>query len=438
MKGAAEKWHKPFESYLRVGNWYVLIPFAILLFNIIVFILRKRKPMDNLSMFIYVYLFFSCLIILYFHNIGKTAIFLHFAFIYILPATYLGTAKIFAVDCLKSLDWKNWQLFVVFCIIFIGLHLERFWIPELEKMGISIVILSSSLFFLGPIFLCFPQKIFGLGLFFLGFTLMPLCTATHRVPFRGVSQTDENAAIKIGEHVSNLIKIHAPYKNGPMRLWVPIPKSPVVRCITAMNFWGYSLISLGDKKGMPDVEREIAKKNLQGVKYLVLVSDVGRDLIGQGLINIFKETGDSWTPIIERHLENKLFRVDLTIAENKTVSQLSEKVQYVFERGLPMAKIIPIGEGKGKFESGSFVFETDARLWANSASLVIPEKLTAGKTALLIKLKVESGMVQLYVLGDQEKRTMPASYLVSAGTDNYREIYRLNVEIQVVLKDQLN
>ena len=84
-----------------------------------------------------------------------------------------------------------------------------------------------------------------------------------------------------------------------------------------MNFWAYSMIYLADKKGLPDVSIDVADKNLQGVRYLILVSDVGQGLIEQGLNNVFQATGETWVLKYGGQYKHGPFVIDMTIAEKK-------------------------------------------------------------------------------------------------------------------------
>lgn len=416
MKGAAQAYFTPLKEYFYNGFYYISLPFIVALCLGWSFYIKKLRISNHQTLLFMTYLLVSCFIVLYFHFIAKTAVFIHFSIIYLMPATYFGVSKILEANKFFKTEWSNLQAAVLFSIIFLVLH---FGLRLFAKVPLSAIVETPALvtfFLIGLILLFKKQNPFSYGLFLAGLTLLPLSSKNHKI-LCGGSQQNETMAIQIGKKALKIIQTYAPYKNGPMRLWVPIPESPVIRCITALNFWGYSIISLKEGKGLPEVQGELSVNYLDSSKYLILISDVGRSLIEKGLQNILESTGESWVPKYEGQLEQDFTTVDIVVAEKNLKAHKNQKKISQAAQDLSIRKTTACFQGQGTFREGRFVFRTDPRLWANSANLAITEKLPTKKPALIVRISVKSGLVQLYVLGDQEKRTMPASYIISSGAE---------------------
>lgn len=317
MKGAAKNWHVPFNKYLESGDSYILLPFFVLMLLAILFPSLNKIKAHNLFIVCLSYLFFSCVLVFYFHNITRMAVFINYCYVFLLPPTYLGLSSIMGATNFNTLNWQKPTPWLILGLILIAFHSENNWMPPLQKVGLTPQILFLGILFFGLILLFWKITFLSLSIFLFGFTALPLGGSSYKNLYGGDFQINETAAIKISKEVGNAIKNHAPYKDGPMRLWVPIPESPPILCITAMNFWGYSMIYLADKKGLPDVSIDVADKNLQGVRYLILVSDVGQGLIEQGLNNVFQATGETWVLKYGGQYKHGPFVIDMTIAEKK-------------------------------------------------------------------------------------------------------------------------
>jgi len=416
MKGGFKNWHRPVWEHLNAGSYYIFTPFLVCFSLTAIFFIRKPKNLHASLLVSGSFLICTCLVLLYLHFIKKGVVFYHFSFIYALPAAYMGAAQILDFGKYGDLNWKRYWPWLLVVATFIILH-SSFGRTAIFKYKEINLILSLALLAMTPFLNYFRPGFIPAFLFILSLTFLPLSALPHQTLLLGSDQKKEQDAIRIATEVFKDIKTYAPHTKGKMAIWVPTPESPVIRCITAMHFWGYSLISLADKNGFPEVNADVAPKKLQGVRYLILVSDIGRDPIEQGLKNIFQATGETWVSKFEKRFVNKPYTVDMLIAEKQLPAPEKQKSQRNKGQKLLIQNMTPCFDGEGRFEKGRYVFKTDPRLWANSATLTITEKLPAGTPALAVKVLVERGQIQLYVLGDQKKRTMPASYIVSAGAE---------------------
>jgi len=436
LKGGFEKWHRPIWEYLNNGSYYIFTPFLVCSCLIGIFQMQKFKVLKKSLLLSGSFLICSCLILLYLHNIKKGVVFMHHSFVYALPATYMGAAQILDSGKFQDLNWKKPWPWILLVVPFIILHSD-FGRTNFFKYKDIITVLSLALLVIAPFLNVFRPGFIPACMFILSLTFLPLSALTHRPLLIGGDQKKEGDAIRIAQEVLKNIKNYAPHTKGKMAIWVPTPESEVIRSIASMNFWEYSMIYLKNSDGLPHVGED-AEEKLKTIRYLVLASEKGKGLIQEGLANLREASGKVWTPIYESSIQQESLIVYLAIVEKKISDSLKNEgrktnTSFRVDRIRPklnkendseqkpslisIKSTIPLFRGKGHLQENRFIFETDPRLWANSASLAITERLPVGTHALVVKIKVERGQVQLYVMGDQVERTMPASSIVSAGAE---------------------
>ena len=314
LKGGFERWHKPISEHLNAGSYYIFLPFLVCSAQVLIYYIQKNKDLSEDLLYGF-YLIFTCLILLYLHYIKKGVVFWHMSFIYALPATYFGVAQVLRLNKIHDTKWKTPWPWVFLGFAFILLHAPFWKSPSLNYKEL-VSLLSIGLIVTGLLFIIRRPSLFSASLFVLGLTFFPLSALPHQRLLLGNEEAKERDAIRIGTEVMDSIKNHAPYKKGKMALWVPIPESAVIRCITAMNFWGYSMILLKNNEGLPNVGEDVEKK-MSSIRYLVVASDVDENLIQKGLINLRKASGVEWMPIFKNQFQQGNYVVHLVIAEKK-------------------------------------------------------------------------------------------------------------------------
>jgi hypothetical protein len=313
LKGGFERWHRPIWEHLNAGSYYIFTPFLVLSALIFISHNQKNKDLSRDLLLHGSYLIFTCLILLYLHYIKKGVVFWHMSFIYALPATYFGIAQVLGLNKIRNTEWKTLWPWVVLGFAFILFH-APFWKSPSLKYKELVSLSSIGLTAIGLLFIIRRPCLFSASLFVLGLTFLPFSSLQHQSLLLGNEKAKERDVIKIGTEVMDSIKKHAPYKKGKMALWVPIPESAVIRCITAMNFWGYSMIHLKNNEGLPNVGEE-AQEKISSIRYLVVASDADKNLIQKGLINLRNATGVEWMPIFKSQIQHGACEVELVIAE---------------------------------------------------------------------------------------------------------------------------